>query len=174
MELLVANMVGLTGLVLGKWAVFFRSDKLTKILMGLALMISSMQYLVLGEIVGFLILSLAGIRFITFAYYKHYALLILFTALFLATGYWTVTTPMDTIPVLMALLITFSAYYLKGMSLRLSFVVCSAMWASYNLHCGAYVSGCADIVGIFTGLWAVHLLYRPFGRPEAVSESELV
>ncbi|MEM7616855.1 MAG: YgjV family protein [Pseudomonadota bacterium] len=127
------QFIGIIGFLVGVIAFLNSDDKLFKYIMSVASAIMSLHFLMLGSNAGAMMTALAAIRLIIAANNKYPHLGIIFIIINLCLGYLLFTNMIDLLPVIAAVIATYSIFYLQNIKMRYGLSMASACWLIHNI-----------------------------------------
>jgi len=136
-QYLIAQGLGFVSFALGIWAFYQRDDKKLKIIMLIFNLNHLLHFILLGSIVSALSALLAALRTATAIYISSKLVAVAFIAIGLMSGLYLADSPADLWPMIGMICGTYSVFVLKGVQMRIGFLIGTMCWLINNILVGS-------------------------------------
>jgi len=136
-QLFFAQLVGLLSFVLGVCTFFQKDDKKLKIMMVIFNLNHLVHYLLLGSIVSALSALLSAFRTVTAIYSSSLVVAFLFISIGLSGAIYFADSIWDLWPMLGMSIGTYAVFVLKGIKMRIAFLIGAVCWLINNILVGS-------------------------------------
>ncbi|MEZ9646371.1 YgjV family protein [Vibrio sp. 10N.261.52.C2] len=166
----LAQMLGYVSFALGVSAFYQKDDKKLKILMCILNINHMLHYLLLGSIVSALSSLLAGLRTATAIYISSKVVAVVFITISLVSGVWLSNSIWELWPILGTIIGTYSVFVLKGIQMRIGFLIGATCWLTNNILVGSIGGTLLEVTLISVNLMTIFRLLREQRQTLAVSK----
>lgn len=136
-QYLIAQGLGFVSFALGIWAFYQKDDKKLKIIMLIFNLNHLLHFILLGSIVSALSASLAALRTATAIYISSKLVAAVFIAIGLTSGLYLADSAVDLWPMVGMMIGTYSVFVLKGIQMRIGFLMGAVCWLINNILVGS-------------------------------------
>ena len=133
----VAQALGFLSFVLGIYAFYQKDDKKLKVIMLIFSVNHLIHFLVLGSIVSALSAFLSAVRTGTAIYVSSKRVAVIFIMLGLISGAYMADSIWDMWPILGMAIGTYAVFVLKGIQMRIAFLIGAMCWLTNNILVGS-------------------------------------
>lgn len=169
MDLSLAQGFGYVSFVLGISTFYQKDDKKLKIFMLIFNLNHFIHFLLLGSMISALSALLAALRTATSIYVSSKWVVALFMSMSLLGGVWLSDTLWDLWPICGMIIGTYAVFMLKGIKMRLCFLVGAVCWLINNISVGSIGGSLLEITLIFANIMTIYRLYRDRQQLLAIS-----
>lgn len=134
---LLAQGVGFISFALGIWAFYQKDDRKLKVLMLIFNLNHVLHFLLLGSLVSALSALLSSLRTAAAIYTASKRVAWLFIVLGLSSGAYLADSVLDMLPMLGMAIGTYAVFVLKGIKMRIAFLLGTLCWLVNNVLVGS-------------------------------------
>ncbi|GLS90170.1 permease [Psychromonas marina] len=136
-QLLIAQIFGFISFILGVSTFYQKDDRKLKILMLIFNLNHVVHFLLLGTLVSALSALVSALRTATSIYVSSKLVASAFIAVGLVIGVFLADSVWDLLPILGMVIGTYSIFVLKGIAMRIAFLMGSVCWLINNILVGS-------------------------------------
>lgn len=133
----IAQLVGFVSFVLGIYAFYQKDDKKLKVIMMIFSLNHLLHFLLLGSIVSVLSALLSAIRTGTAIYVSSTKVAFVFIIIGISSGIYLAENIWDLWPILGMSIGTYAVFVLKGIKMRIAFLIGAMCWLTNNILVGS-------------------------------------
>ncbi|MEG3755015.1 YgjV family protein [Psychromonas arctica] len=170
-QLFFAQLLGFLSFVLGVCTFFQKDDKKLKIMMVVFNLNHLVHYLLLGSIVSALSALLSAFRTVTAIYTSSLMVAVLFIAVGLSSAIYFADSIWDLWPMLGMSIGTYAVFVLKGIQMRIAFLIGAICWLINNILVGSIGGTLLEATLITVNLSTIIRLVKDNRKMAKVDES---
>lgn len=156
----LAQVVGYVSFILGISTFYQKDDRKLKIIMVVFNLNHMLHYLLLGSIVSALSALLSALRSATAIYVSSKAVAAIFILISLVSGIWLADTIWELWPIIGTVIGTYSVFVLKGIQMRIGFLIGAMCWLTNNILVGSIGGSLLEITLITVNLMTIFRLLK--------------
>ncbi|WP_428804039.1 YgjV family protein [Vibrio kyushuensis] len=166
----LAQVLGYVSFVLGVSAFYQKDDKKLKIIMVIFNLNHMLHYLLLGSIVSVLSALLSTLRTAAAIYVSSKKVAAVFIFISLVSGVWLSNSIWELWPILGTIIGTYSVFVLKGIQMRIGFLIGATCWLTNNILVGSIGGTLLEVTLISVNLMTIFRLLREQRQTLATSK----
>ncbi|WP_409438812.1 YgjV family protein [Psychromonas sp. GE-S-Ul-11] len=170
-QLFFAQLLGFLSFLLGVCTFFQKDDKKLKIMMVVFNLNHLVHYLLLGSIVSALSALLSAFRTVTAIYVSSLVVALLFIVIGLSSAIYFADSIWDLWPMLGMSIGTYAVFVLKGIKMRIAFLIGAVCWLINNILVGSIGGTLLEATLITVNLSTIIRLVRDNRQMAKVEES---
>jgi len=159
-QYVIAQILGFFSFALGIAAFYQKDDKKLKMLMVIFQLNHLIHFMLLGSIVSVLSSLLAALRTATAIYISSKKVAFIFIGIGLLSGFYLAEAWSDMWSVLGMIIGTYALFVLKGIQMRIAFLVGASCWLINNILVGSIGGVCLEVTLICVNSMTVWRLLR--------------
>ncbi|WP_299694801.1 YgjV family protein [uncultured Vibrio sp.] len=156
----LTQVVGYISFVLGISTFYQKDDRKLKIVMVVFNLNHMLHYLLLGSIVSALSALLSALRSATAIYISSKVVAGIFIFISLVSGIWLSNAIWEFWPILGTIIGTYSVFVLKGIQMRIGFLIGATCWLINNILVGSIGGTLLEVTLISINLMTIFRLLR--------------
>jgi hypothetical protein len=168
---LVAQIVGFIAFGLGVASFLQKEDRNLKILLTTQAATLGAHFILLGAYTGAASAFVAAARNFLSLFGNARKIAPLFYSAILGFGYCTYDSSVDIFPIIAGLVSTTALFFLKGIAMRLTFVMSSGLWLIHNIAVASIGPAFMEAFMMGTGIYRAYTLYAENKRPAGNDET---
>lgn len=168
----IAQILGFLSFFLGVCTFYQKDDKKLKILMLVFHLNHLLHFFLLGSLVSVVSSVLSALRTATAIYVSSKRVAAIFIAISMASGFYIMESPQDVWPILGTVIGTFSVFVLKGVAMRIGFLVGALCWLTNNFIIGSIGGTLLEMTLISVNLMTTAKLLREQKKVKLVDNEE--
>jgi len=172
-QLFFAQLLGFLSFVLGVCTFFQKDDKKLKIMMVVFNLNHLVHYLLLGSIVSALSALLSAFRTVTAIYTSSLMVAVLFIAVGLSSAIYFADSIWELWPMLGMSIGTYAVFVLKGIQMRIAFLIGAICWLINNILVGSIGGTLLEATLITVNLSTIIRLVKDNRKMAKVDESAI-
>ncbi|MDN2663413.1 YgjV family protein [Psychromonas sp. 14N.309.X.WAT.B.A12] len=170
-QLFFAQLLGFLSFLLGVCTFFQKDDKKLKIMMVVFNLNHLVHYLLLGSIVSALSALLSAFRTVTAIYVSSLVVALLFIVIGLSSAIYFADSIWELWPMLGMSIGTYAVFVLKGIKMRIAFLIGAVCWLINNILVGSIGGTLLEATLITVNLSTIIRLVRDNRQMAKVEES---
>ncbi|WP_394154206.1 YgjV family protein [Vibrio maritimus] len=155
----VGQALGFLSFGLGISTFYQKNDRQLKILMVFFNINHLLHFLLLGSMVSALAAALSALRTTTAIYTRSAYVAVAFILLGMVVGIWAADDAVQLWPIIGTMIGTYSIFLLKGIAMRIGFLVGAGCWLVNNVMIGSIGGSLLEAALIVTNLITIKSLY---------------
>ena len=159
-QLLVAQAFGLFSFILGILTFYQKDDRKLKIVMMILQLNHMVHFLLLGSLISAVSSILAALRTATAIYVSSKIVAAIFIVVGLASGLFLADSVLDLLPVIGMMIGTYTVFVLKGIQMRIGFLIGASFWLANNIVVGSIGGTLLETTNIAVNSFTVFRLMR--------------
>ena len=166
----IAQIIGFIAFGLGILSFLQKKDRNLKILLATQAATLGLHFIMMGAYTGAASAFVASSRNILSLFARARKVTPGFYIAILGFGYYTYDSPIDIFPVTAGMISTTALFFLKGMTMRLGFVVSSGLWLIHNIVVGSIGPAFMEAFMMGAGVYRAYMLYVEHKKPAGSDE----
>ncbi|MGR5001978.1 YgjV family protein [Vibrio celticus] len=166
----LAQVVGYISFILGISTFYQKDDRKLKIVMVVFNLNHMLHYLLLGSIVSALSALLSALRSATAIYVSSKVVAVIFISISLVSGVWLSNDIWEFWPILGTIIGTYSVFVLKGIQMRIGFLIGATCWLTNNILVGSIGGTLLEVTLISVNLMTIFRLLKDQRQTLATSK----
>ncbi|WP_065677271.1 YgjV family protein [Vibrio celticus] len=164
------QVVGYISFILGISTFYQKDDRKLKIVMVVFNLNHMLHYLLLGSIVSALSALLSALRSATAIYVSSKVVAVIFISISLVSGVWLSNDIWEFWPILGTIIGTYSVFVLKGIQMRIGFLIGATCWLTNNILVGSIGGTLLEVPLISVNLMTIFRLLKDQRQTLATSK----
>lgn len=165
--LVIGQILGFISLFLGVCTFYQKDDRKLKVLMVVFNLNHLVHYFLLGSMVSVLSAALSAIRTLTSIYVSSKRIAAIFIVISLGFGFYIMESQQDMWPILGTVIGTYSVFALKGIAMRVGFLLGALCWLTNNIIVGSIGGTLLEMTLINVNLMTTIRLIKDRHRAQA-------
>ena len=166
----LAQVVGYISFILGISTFYQKDDRKLKIVMVVFNLNHMLHYLLLGSIVSALSALLSALRSATAIYVSSKVVAGIFIFISLVSGVWLSNSIWEFWPILGTIIGTYSVFILKGIQMRIGFLIGATCWLVNNMLVGSIGGTLLEVTLISVNVMTIFRLLKDQQQTLATSK----
>lgn len=166
----LAQVVGYISFILGISMFYQKDDRKLKIVMVVFNLNHMLHYLLLGSIVSALSALLSALRSATAIYVSSKVVAGIFIFISLVSGVWLSNSIWEFWPILGTIIGTYSVFILKGIQMRIGFLIGATCWLVNNMLVGSIGGTLLEVTLISVNVMTIFRLLKDQQQTLATSK----
>ena len=166
----LAQVVGYISFILGISTFYQKDDRKLKIVMVVFNLNHMLHYLLLGSIVSALSALLSALRSATAIYVSSKVVAGIFIFISLVSGVWLSNSIWEFWPILGTIIGTYSVFILKGIQMRIGFLIGATCWLVNNMLVGSIGGTLLEVTLISVNVMTIFRLLKDQHQTLATSK----
>ena len=156
----LAQVLGYISFILGVSTFYQKDDKKLKIAMLIFNLNHVLHFLLLGSIVSVLSALLSALRTATAIYVSSKTVTVGFIFISLVSGVWLSNSIWELWPILATIIGTYSVFVLKGIQMRIGFLIGATCWLINNILVGSIGGTLLEVTVISVNVMTIFRLLK--------------
>ncbi|MGL6260023.1 YgjV family protein [Vibrio sp. WXL210] len=170
-SMMMAQTLGFVSFALGVCTFYQKDDKKLKTLMMVFHFNHLIHFLLLGSMISVLSSALSACRTATSIYTSSFKVALVFIVISLGSGLYMMDSLNDLWPVLGTVIGTYTVFALKGVAMRVGFLIGALCWLTNNIMVGSIGGSLLEVTLISVNLVTMSRLMKQT-HDESVDENE--
>ncbi|WP_438454364.1 YgjV family protein [Vibrio alginolyticus] len=168
----IGQILGFLSFFLGVCTFYQKDDKKLKILMLVFHLNHLLHFFLLGSLVSVVSSVISALRTATAIYISSKRVAAIFVAISLVSGFYVIESVQDIWPILGTVIGTYSVFVLKGIAMRIGFLIGALCWLTNNFIIGSFGGTLLEMTLISVNLMTTVRLIRDQKQVKRIDNEE--